>query len=49
VRCDARGDGEFVSALSNGHVGWRPNLDEGEPHGLPGSYLNGVYEERPLP
>jgi alpha,alpha-trehalose phosphorylase len=24
-------------------------LDEGEPHGLPGSYLNGVYEERPLP
>ncbi len=24
-------------------------LDEGEPHGLPGSYLNGVYEDRPLP
>ena len=22
---------------------------KGEPHGLPGSYLNGVYEERPLP
>ena len=39
---------ESVFALSNGHVGWRGNLDEGEPHGLPGSYLNGVYEERPL-
>src|SRR5205814_4473851 len=39
---------ESVFALSNGHVGWRANLDEGEPHGLPGSYLNGVYESRPL-
>jgi alpha,alpha-trehalose phosphorylase len=40
---------ESVFALSNGHIGWRANLDEGEPHGLPGSYLNGVYERRPLP
>jgi hypothetical protein len=40
---------ESVFALANGHVGWRANLDEGEPHGLPGSYLNGVYESRPLP
>jgi len=40
---------ESVFALANGHVGWRANLDEGEPHGLPGSYLNGVYEVRPLP
>jgi alpha,alpha-trehalose phosphorylase len=40
---------ESVFALSNGHIGWRANLDEGEPHGLPGSYLNGVYEVRPLP
>ena len=40
---------ESVFALSNGHVGWRANLDEGEPHGLPGSYLNGFYELRPLP
>jgi len=39
---------ESVFALSNGHLGWRANLDEGEPHGLPGSYLNGVYETRPL-
>ncbi|MEU6517558.1 glycosyl hydrolase family 65 protein [Streptomyces sp. NPDC046978] len=40
---------ESVFALSNGHVGWRGNLDEGEPHGLPGSYLNGVHELHPLP
>ncbi len=40
---------ESLFALSNGHIGWRGNLDEGEPHELPGSYLNGVYEERPLP
>jgi alpha,alpha-trehalose phosphorylase len=40
---------ESVFALANGHLGWRANLDEGEPHGLPGSYLNGVYESRPLP
>jgi alpha,alpha-trehalose phosphorylase len=40
---------ESVFALANGHLGWRANLDEGEPHGLPGSYLNGVYEARPLP
>ncbi|MBS2966864.1 glycoside hydrolase family 65 protein [Actinocrinis puniceicyclus] len=40
---------ESLFALSNGHFGWRGNLDEGEPHGLPGTYLNGVYELRPLP
>jgi alpha,alpha-trehalose phosphorylase len=40
---------ESVFALSNGHVGWRGNLDEGEPHGLPGTYLNGVFALRPLP
>ena len=40
---------ESVFALSNGHLGWRGVLDEGEPYGLPGSYLNGVYEERPMP
>ena len=36
-------------ALANGHIGLRGNLDEGEPNGLPGSYLNGFYEARPLP
>ncbi|HLX56665.1 MAG TPA: family 65 glycosyl hydrolase, partial [Ktedonobacteraceae bacterium] len=40
---------ESIFALSNGHIGLRGNLDEGEPHGLPGSYLNSVYELRPLP
>jgi alpha,alpha-trehalose phosphorylase len=39
---------ESIFALSNGHIGVRGNLDEGEPHGLPGTYLNGVYETRPL-
>ncbi len=38
-----------VFALANGHIGLRGNLDEGEPNGLPGSYLNGLYETRPLP
>ena len=40
---------ESLFTLSNGHIGLRANLDEGEPHGLPGSYLNGFYELRPLP
>jgi alpha,alpha-trehalose phosphorylase len=40
---------ESLFALSNGHIGWRGNLDEAEPYGVPGSYLNGVYESRPLP
>ena len=40
---------ESLFALSNGHIGLRGNLDEGEPHGFPGTYLNGYYELRPLP
>ena len=40
---------ESVFALSNGHIGMRGNLDEGEPHGMPGTYLNSFYEQRPLP
>ncbi|MGD9619206.1 MAG: glycoside hydrolase family 65 protein [Mycolicibacterium sp.] len=40
---------ESLFALSNGHIGLRGNLDEGEPYGLPGTYLNGFYETRPLP
>lgn len=40
---------ESVFALSNGHIGLRANLDEGEPHGMPGTYLNSFYELRPLP
>ena len=40
---------ESVFALANGHIGLRGNLDEGEPFGLPGTYLDGFYEVRPLP
>jgi alpha,alpha-trehalose phosphorylase len=40
---------ESVFALSNGHIGVRGNLDEGDPNGLPGTYLNSFYERRPLP
>jgi alpha,alpha-trehalose phosphorylase len=29
---------ESVFALANGHVGWRANLDEGEPHGRAGRH-----------
>jgi alpha,alpha-trehalose phosphorylase len=40
---------ESVFALSNGHIGVRGNLDEGEPHAVPGTYLNGFFETVPLP
>ncbi|MDP9094168.1 MAG: family 65 glycosyl hydrolase [Actinomycetota bacterium] len=40
---------ESLFALSNGHIGLRGNLDEGDPAGLPGTYLNSFYESRPLP
>ena len=40
---------ETVFALSNGHIGFRGNLDEGEPYHTPGTYLNGFFEEIPLP
>ena len=46
---DVLAQSESVFALSNGHIGLRGNLDEGEPFGLPGTYLNSLYEERPLP
>ncbi len=46
---DALARTESVFALSNGHIGLRGNLDEGDPHGVPGTYLNSVYEARPLP
>src|SRR5947209_7653265 len=40
---------ESIFAISNDHLRLRGNLDEGEPHGLPGTYLNSFYELRPLP
>jgi alpha,alpha-trehalose phosphorylase len=46
---DVLAQSESIFALANGHLGLRGNLDEGEPYGLPGTYLNGVYELRPLP
>ncbi|HEX6335861.1 MAG TPA: glycosyl hydrolase family 65 protein [Jiangellaceae bacterium] len=46
---DILAQSESVFALSNGHIGLRGNLDEGEPHGIPGTYLNSFYELRPLP
>lgn len=49
VRLDLLGQTESLFALSNGHIGLRGNLDEGEPHGEPGSYLNGLFETLPLP
>jgi len=46
---DALAPSESLFALANGHLGLRGNLDEGEPYGLPGTYLNGFHELRPLP
>jgi trehalose/maltose hydrolase-like predicted phosphorylase len=46
---DLLAQSESVFALSNGHIGLRGNLDEGEPHGMPGTYLNSFFEVRPLP
>ena len=43
------GQVESLLALSNGYMGIRGTLDEGEPADHPGTYLNGFYEERPIP
>lgn len=40
---------ESLFALANGHIGMRGNLDEGEPHTRPGTYLNSFFESRPMP
>jgi trehalose/maltose hydrolase-like predicted phosphorylase len=49
LNLDLLAQSESVFALANGHIGMRGNLDEGEPHGIPGMYLNSFYEQRPLP
>ena len=49
LRLDLLAQTESIFALSNGHIGLRGNLDEGEPHGVPGTYLNGFFETLPLP
>ncbi|MGY2003783.1 glycoside hydrolase family 65 protein [Blastococcus sp. SYSU DS1024] len=46
---DSLGVHESVFALANGHLGLRGSLEEGEPVVVPGTYLNGFFEERPLP
>src|SRR3954453_7334326 len=46
---DKLAQSESVFALSNGHIGLRGNIDEGEPYAIPGTYLNSFYERRPLP
>jgi alpha,alpha-trehalose phosphorylase len=49
LHLDLLAQSESIFALSNGHIGLRGNLDEGEPAGLPGTHLNAFYETRPLP
>jgi len=49
LHLDTMAQTESLFALSNGHIGLRGNFDEGEPYGLPGTYLNSFYELRPLP
>ena len=49
LHLDALAQTESVFALSNGHIGLRGNLEEGEPAGSPGTYLNSFYEVQPLP
>src|SRR2546428_10558037 len=49
LHLDTLAQTESLFALANGHIGLRGNLDEGEPYGLPGTYLNAFYEVRPLP
>ncbi len=46
---DRLAQSESIFALSHGHIGWRANLDEAEPHVISGSYLNAFYESVPLP
>jgi alpha,alpha-trehalose phosphorylase len=40
---------ESLFALSNGHIGLRGCLEEGEPDVAAGTYISGFYEERPFP
>jgi alpha,alpha-trehalose phosphorylase len=49
LHLDVLAQTESIFALSNGHIGLRANLDEGEPSGSPGTFLNSFYEVRPLP
>jgi alpha,alpha-trehalose phosphorylase len=48
IEIDRLPQSESLFALANGHIGLRGNLDEGEPVGTHGTYLNGFYESYPL-
>ena len=48
LNLDVLAQTESLFALANGHVGLRGNLDEGEPNGLAGTYLDGFHVGRPL-
>ncbi len=48
IALDRLAQTESLFTLSNGHIGLRGNLDEGEPVGISGTYLNGFYESYPL-
>ncbi len=39
---------ETIFALTNGHIGVRGSLDEGAPHHIIGTYLNGFHETWPI-
>jgi len=49
LRLGVLAQSESLFALSNGHIGMRGTLDEGEPVGVTGTYLNGFHEIRSLP
>src|SRR5204863_1115952 len=49
LHLDLLGQTESIFALSNGHIGLRGNLEEGEPSFAPGTFLNSFYDVRPLP
>ena len=49
LHLDTLAQSESIFTLSNGHIGLRGNLDEGEPHGQSGTYLNSFYELRSMP
>lgn len=48
VDLDALGVSESLFSLSNGYVGIRGSLDEGEPNHFRGTFLAGVHETHPL-
>lgn len=39
---------ETIFALGNGTLGMRGNFEEGHPAEVPGTYINGFYEETPI-